>query len=157
MKKIYLVIIIFILALSMPFSVRNVHALEKIDYTNNNIEKMDLSDNILFPDEDDSDEDVEVNCEYILGDPNNPKSFAYLIQKIFDYMKIIGPILVIILSGYDFAKNALNSDADKMKKATSKLVTRLLCAIGLFFVPILTSFVINLINNTSYEQSCGIK
>lgn len=147
MKKIYLVIIIFILALSMPFSVRNVHALEKTDYTNNSVKRVDY-ENI---DNDDA------NCEYIFGDPNDEKSVAYILQKFFDYIKIIGPILVIILSGYDFAKNALNSDADKMKKATSKLVTRLLCAVGLFFVPILTSFIINLINNTSYEQTCGIK
>lgn len=147
MKKVYLVIIIFILALSMPFLVTNVHAVEKIDYTNNSVKRLDYEN---------MDNDDE-NCKYILGDPDDEKSVAYLLQKFFDYIKIIGPILVIILSGYDFAKNALSPDADKMKKATSKLVTRLLCAVGLFFVPILTSFIINLINNTSYEQTCGIK
>ena len=147
MKKVYLVIIIFILAISSPLLVTNVQALEKIDYTNSSVKRMD------YEDKDDDDE----NCKYILGNPNDEKSVAYLLQKFFDYIKIIGPILVIILSGYDFAKNALNPDAEKMKKATSKLITRLLCAVGLFFVPILTSFIINLINNTSYEQTCGIK
>ena len=142
MKRVYSILIIFILALSMPLFIPNVKAVEKIDYTSNNIKRMD------YENKDNDDE----NCQYIIGE-----SVLEMLQKFFDYIKIIGPLLVIILSGYDFAKNALVPDADKMKKATSKLITRLLCAVGLFFVPILASFLINLINNTAYEQTCGIK
>ena len=143
MKRVYSILIIFILALSMPLFITNVKAIEKIDYTSNNIKKMDNTINA-------NDRNDDADCRYILGDPNSEASTAYFLQKIFDYIKIIGPLLVIILSGYDFARNALSPDADKMKKATSKLITRLLCAIGLFFVPMIASFIINLINNTSY-------
>ena len=43
------------------------------------------------------------------------------------------------------------------KKISKKLVTRLICAVGLYFVPLLTSFILNLINNTSGDQACGIQ
>lgn len=97
------------------------------------------------------------NCQYIFGDPDDDGSVAWMLQKFFNYAKIIGPLLVLVLSGIDFAKNTLISDEKEMKNATHKLVIRLLCAVGLYFVPLLTSFIINLINNSSVDQTCGIK
>lgn len=97
------------------------------------------------------------NCEYVFGDPNDDSTIAWMLQKFLNYAKIIGPLLVIVLSGFDFAKNALSPDADNMKKISKKLVTRLICAVGLYFVPLLTSFILNLINNTSGDQACGIQ
>lgn len=151
MKKIYKFIFIILAVFSITFKFENVKALEKLDYkenTTNSIVKMDN------PNPYEGDEDA--NCEYILGDPNDDRSVAYMLQKVFDYVKIIGPLLVIALSGFDFAKTAFASDDDAMKKASKKLVTRLVCAALLFFVPIITSFMLNLVNKSSYEKTCGI-
>ena len=145
MKSLYRIIFIITLILVAPLCVNNVYAVGTNNYNENNVVRLDFED--VGDDE---------NCEYILGDPNDDKSVAYMLQKVFDYIKIIGPILVIALSGFDFAKNALLQDDEAMKKASKKLTTRLICAVLLYFVPVITSFLINLINNTSYEQTCGI-
>ena len=145
MKSLYRIIFIITLILVAPLCVNNVYAVGTNNYNESNVVRLDFED--VGDDE---------NCEYILGDPNDDKSVAYMLQKVFDYIKIIGPILVIALSGFDFAKNALLQDEEAMKKASKKLTTRLICAVLLYFVPVITSFLINLINNTSYEQTCGI-
>ena len=46
------------------------------------------------------------NCsggQSILGDPNDENSVAWLLQQILNYIRIIGPILVVVLSSVDFA------------------------------------------------------
>ena len=96
-------------------------------------------------------------CQYVFGDPNDEESVSWMLQKFFNYVKIIGPLLVIILSGMDFAKNTLTGDAEGFKKATGKLKIRMICAIALFFIPLLTNFILNLINNSSVDSTCGIK
>lgn len=73
----------------------------------------------------------------ILGDPSDENSVAWLLNKIFDYVKIIGPILVVVLSSIDFLKVILNGDDDAMKKAQKKLGVRLILAALLFFIPLL--------------------
>ena len=98
-----------------------------------------------------------MSCDYILGDPNNEDSFAYMIQRILNYIKILAPLLVVLLSGFDFAKNALTGDQDAMKKATKKLGIRLGCAVGVYLAPLLTGFLINFINNSSVDSTCNIK
>ena len=99
----------------------------------------------------------DTDCEYIFGDPNNEDSVIYMMQRFFDYVKVIAPLLVVLLSGFDFAKITLSGDQDQMKKATSKLVIRLVCAVALYFVPMITTFLLNLINNSSVDQTCGLK
>lgn len=100
---------------------------------------------------------TERKCDYILGDPSTEGTIAWLIQKIFNYVKILGPILVIVLSGLDFTKTILSSDANEMKKAQKKLFIRLGCAVGIFFLPLIATVLLNLINGTTGDQVCGIK
>ena len=97
------------------------------------------------------------SCEYIFGAPSDEASPANMIQKILNYMKILAPLLVILLSGFDFAKNALAGDQDEMKKATKKLGIRLLCAVGVYLAPLLAGFLINFINESSVDPTCNIK
>lgn len=101
-------------------------------------------------------EDV-VDCHGIFGDPSKEDSTIYMIQKVLNYIKVLAPLLVVLLSGIDFAKNAMSGDQDEMKKATKKLVTRLACAVGVFLAPFLTGFIINFINKTSRDTTCNIK
>ncbi len=98
-----------------------------------------------------------VDCNGIFGDPSKEDSTIFMIQKILNYVKILAPLLVVLLSGFDFAKNALTGDQDEMKKAGKKLGIRLGCAVGVYLAPLLAGFLINFINNTSIDRTCKLK
>lgn len=97
------------------------------------------------------------DCEGILGDPTDKNSLAYLIQTILNYIKIIGPILVVLLSSFDFVKVIWTSDDESMKKAQQKLGKRLVAAVLLFLLPLLINIMFNLINDSIVDPTCGIK
>lgn len=103
------------------------------------------------------DETIVEDCSYIFGDPSNESSTAYMIQKFLNYAKVLAPLLVILLSGFDFTKTALTGDADQMKKAGKKLGIRLGCAVGVFLAPMLAGFLIDFINRKSAERTCKIR
>ena len=96
-------------------------------------------------------------CNSLLGDVGNPESVAWLLQQLLNYVKILGPILVVILSSLDFAKAIIASDDDNMKKAERKLMIRLILAVALFLIPTLVSVLLNVFGITSDNQICGLK
>lgn len=96
-------------------------------------------------------------CNGILGEPGNEESVAWLLQQILNYIKILGPILVVILSSMDFAKAIIASDDESMKKAEKKLMIRLVLAVALFLVPTLVSVMLNIFGYTSDGQLCLLK
>lgn len=97
-------------------------------------------------------------CTDFLGDPTDSKSVAWLLQKFFNYMKVLGPILVILFSTLDFTKTIMNSDEEAMKKSQKKLGIRMMCAVGIYFLPMLVTLIINLIFGTTDASSvCGIR
>lgn len=100
----------------------------------------------------DNSKDPTVSCDEVLGN-----SVVDFLQKIFNYIKILGPILVILLGSIDFVKSILSNDDENMKKVQKKFGIRLLCAIGLFFLPLLANLMLNLVFGTSGDQVCGIK
>lgn len=91
-------------------------------------------------------------CEETLG-----KSVVEFLQQIFNYIKILGPILVILFSSIDFTQSIMANDDQNMKKSQKKLGIRLICAVGLYFLPMLATLIINLVFGTSGDQVCGIK
>ena len=97
------------------------------------------------------------DCVGILGDPGNEETVAWLLQQILNYIKILGPILVVILSSMDFAKAIIASDDESMKKAEKKLMIRLVLAVALFLVPTLVSVMLNIFGYTSDGQLCLLK
>ena len=97
------------------------------------------------------------SCKKILGKTSDSNSVAYLLQLLFNYIKVLGPILVIVFSSIDFTKTILSSDEKAMKSSQKKLGIRLLCAVGLYFLPTLVTLMINLVFGTSGNQVCGIK
>lgn len=96
------------------------------------------------------------NCNTLLGNPSDSNSVAWLIDKILSYLTIVGIALVVVLSSIDFAKVIVKGDDEAMAKATKRLVTRLILAGLLFFVPTLTSTIFALFNLTS-DATCGIQ
>lgn len=92
----------------------------------------------------------------ILGSYDDPNSVAYFLQIIFNWLKLIGPFIVIVMSGIDFAKVIIMGDDDGMKKAQSKLIIRLILAAALFLLPDLISALLELFNITS-SGICGLQ
>ena len=103
--------------------------------------------------------DQEQTCtgsNSMLGDPNDPDSVAWLLDKILTWATIIGMILVVVFSSIDFLKVVVKGDDDSMAKAGQKLAIRLILAALLFFVPTLTNTMLDLFGLTS-ESTCGIQ
>lgn len=96
-------------------------------------------------------------CDSILGDVNDEKSTAWLVQKLLNYLKILGPTIAIVLGSLDFTKAIINSDEESMKKAQSKFIKRIIAAVALFFVPLLTQVLLGMFGITTNNASCGLK
>lgn len=96
---------------------------------------------------------IEKNCEGIIGE-----EALDFINEIFRWIQIIAPIFVIIIGGVEFGGAVLQDDKDALKKASSKLIKRLIIAVALFFVPMILSFVLDLFNEASgaFSSTCGI-
>ena len=92
----------------------------------------------------------------ILGNPEDENSVAWLLQQIFNFIKIVGPILVVVLSSIDYAKVIIQSDDESMGKANKKLMWRLILAASLFFIPLLIQVFLQMFGFTS-DATCGIR
>ena len=91
----------------------------------------------------------------LLGNVNDPNSVAWLLQYVFNVVKVVGPILVIILSSFDFAKVIISNDDESMAKAQKKLIWRLILVVALFLIPDIISVLLETFNLTS-SSTCGI-
>ncbi len=94
-------------------------------------------------------------CNSLLGSTTDENSVAWLLQQILNYLKVLGPLLVLILSSIDFAKAIIVSDDETMKKAQKKLITRLLAVVILFFIPDLVSLLLQIFGITD-DPTCGL-
>ncbi len=92
----------------------------------------------------------------ILGDPGDPNSVAWLLQQILNIIKVVGPLLVVVLSSIDFAKVIIKSDDEAMAKAQKKLIIRLILAALLFFIPLLVEVMLDVFGFTS-SATCGLQ
>lgn len=136
---------------------------------NNNILKNNIHDSIYVLDNDDFEGISNVDesgidmskynktqsCEKLLGDPNNPESVAWLLQEALSVLKIVGPLLVVVLSSFDFAKVIISGDTEAMNKAGKKLGMRLVLAVALFFVPILVTTLLDVFGIMG-DPTCGL-
>lgn len=90
----------------------------------------------------------KIECSDII-DINDKGSVGWLLYILLNYIKIIGPILVVLLSAIDFIKAVVGTDEKAMKEAQSKLVIRLVAALCLFLVPTLVQLLLSFINQTA--------
>lgn len=103
-------------------------------------------------DENDGDDKVEIDtsCGLLGGKSSEVVSF---LRKIFGYIKIIIPLLIILLSIVDFLNNVFTGKDDDMKKSINKFIKRMIIAIVFILVPTLISIIINISGVTSqYSQ-----
>ena len=92
--------------------------------------------------------DKEIGCEDIF-DVDDEGSVGWILMTILNYIRVIGPIAVVLLSSLDFIKAIMSSDEKAMKQAQSKLIIRLVAALALFLIPTLVSLLLSFINATN--------
>ena len=136
-----------------------------INSANVNVKAITVSDYAQIADKKDTewinDYNNEVNnqstgdCDSLLGSPSDPHSVAWLLFTVLNWMRVIGPLAVIVLSGIEFAQAIVKSDDDTMKKAKSHLTTRLVMAGLLFLIPSVVKLLLDAFNLTS-DPMCGI-
>lgn len=95
------------------------------------------------------------DCNQLI-DTKTEGSFGWLLQKLLNYIKIAGPILVVLLSSLDFIKAIASNEEDAFKKAQSRLIIRLVAALALFLVPTFIELLLGLINGIN-DPTCGLK
>lgn len=115
-----------------------------------------IDDNIDDPWDNDSDWE-QLGEEVDMGDFNNTVDcpdiinmeegkLGWLLNTLLNYIRIIGPVLVVLLSAIDFIKAVLGTDEKAMKEAQNKLIIRLVAAVALFLVPTLVQLLLSFIN-----------
>ncbi|MBR2711674.1 MAG: hypothetical protein IKE89_04295 [Bacilli bacterium] len=142
-----------------------IFSLFLINSANINVRAITVSDYVQIADENDTawinDYNNEVNnqstgdCNSLLGSPTNTDSVAWLLFTVLNWMRVIGPLAVIVLSGIEFAQAIVKSDDDTMKKAKGHLTTRLVMAGLLFLIPSVVKLLLDVFNLTS-DPMCGI-
>ena len=95
------------------------------------------------------------DCNSLLGSPTDTTSVAWLLFTVLNWLRVLGPLAVIVLSGIEFAQAIVKSDDDTMKKAKGHLTTRLVMAGLLFLIPSVVKLLLDVFNLTS-DPMCGI-
>ena len=103
----------------------------------------------------DNSEYVPADCESILGKVNEKGTVAYVLQKVFDFMKILGPILVIVMTILDSVKAVTSGDKDELSKLLKKTAKRMIYAVLLFVFPTILNLILGWI--TTSPGTCYIK
>jgi len=70
-------------------------------------------------------------------------------QNVFNFIKIVVPLLVIGLSSFDFIKAITGKNDRDIKKAFNRLLKRFLYAILLFFLPVILELLLDVIISDS--------
>ncbi len=103
-----------------------------------------------------NDDSAEITCDDIVG--SGEGSLQEILKNGVLVLRILIPIVVIGLSIADIAV-AIFGDEDKMKKAQSKFIKRLIIAVVFFLVPSLLKLILTLANSiwpTISNDFCGI-
>ena len=88
-------------------------------------------------------------------DTNELPSVAYVLQKTFNFMQFLGPILVIVMTVFDLVKTVANDDKDALSKFLKTTSKRLIYAVLLFVFPSILNLILSWI--TANTGTCGIQ
>ncbi len=86
---------------------------------------------------------VENTCEGILGQ----EFINWLVDYIFNPLKIISPILLLIFTTLDFAKTVFGEDQEALKKAQSNFIKRTIAVVLLFLLAYILDLVFTIVTN----------
>ncbi len=131
-------ILLLFAVISMVFSPVYVKA------SSNNLYKENVAANILV-------KSTTYDChDAVLGCVDDESSLAWLLQKILNYIKILGPTMAISMGTIDFVKVIIISDEENMKKTQTKFIKRIVAAMLLFFIPTIVELLLNIVGLSGY-------
>lgn len=104
--------------------------------------------------QDDNGEYVPADCVSILGSVNEEGTVAYVLQKVFNFMKILGPILVLVMTILDSVKAVTSGDKDELSKLLKKTAKRMIYAVLLFVFPTILNLILGWV---TVHGTCYIK
>ena len=82
----------------------------------------------------------------LFGDPTNPDNIAFYLQELFNIIRFLGPILVILVTILDLVKVTAEQKQDgELKKIGIKTLKRVIYAVILFALPTLITVVFEFI------------
>ncbi|MBR2828463.1 MAG: hypothetical protein IKE70_04455 [Bacilli bacterium] len=149
----YRLVLMFIVLSIFSFQTINVFAKDNEFISNSITYSLDNpSSNSNF---DENNYNKDQDCVSMLGNTNDEESVAWLIQEALNIIRVIGPLLVLILSGFDFIKVIFTGDEKAMKDAQRKLFVRLILAGCLFALPSIISWLLEFFHITN--STCGIQ
>ena len=96
----------------------------------------------------DSDGAIEETCRNLLGD----EFLTFLNDNVFKIIYIAIPILLIVLTSFDFAKVVFIDDKEGIQGAFKKFGKRAVAAVLIYFVPTILIFIVNLIGADDVEK-----
>lgn len=95
------------------------------------------------------------NCESLLGSPyakggpTEGASPAYYLTFAFKIVRYVAIIILIVISIMDMLSAVTSHDNDQIKKATSKIIKRLIICILIFLLPGLLEWILSVIHNNA--------
>ncbi len=97
-------------------------------------------------------EEVDIICDEQYGEITD------IISKVFGWIQIIAPLLLVVFGLLDFGKATIANDQDALKKATSNFVKRAIAAVLIFFLPLIvnTIFKMDGIKEIVGDKYCDI-
>ncbi len=84
---------------------------------------------------------VDVTCQTLFTNT----LLGQVITEILQMMQILAPIALILMGIIDFSKAALSNEAEELSKATARFVKRAIAAVGVFFVPLIVTLLLNFV------------
>ena len=83
-------------------------------------------------------DDTYKTCSAILDE-----DLVNVIKLVLKWVRILVPILLILLIAVDLSQAVISQEQDAIKKATSKVIKRAIAALGLFFIPLFVSLMLD--------------
>jgi amino acid permease len=88
----------------------------------------------------------------ILADCGGLGPVISLIKNVFNLIKILVPIVLILMGAIDLTKAVMASDDKEIKAATSKLIKRAIAAVAVFFAVTLVDVIMGLVGDSGAED-----
>ena len=80
-------------------------------------------------------------------------SMILLMKNVLEIICIIGPIILILMSGIDVGKIVINPDPKNSQKAISMLIKRSIAAVAVFFLPTIANLFLGMVGQASYTTT----
>lgn len=93
------------------------------------------------------------DCDSLLGDPAVEGTPAWYLTKVFNIIKYVAIIILIVLSSMDFFSAITAQDNDALKKAASKALKRFILCVIIWLLPQLIEVILSYIDKIP-SDSC---